>query len=79
MHSIDLALLDFAFVCVSGLYHPYMSSKVTKVRMFRYTAAFDTRWISFSQGICYLLDIIRSFIWKYKYPTNDIAHEGALN
>ena len=30
MHSsLDLALLDFAFVCVSGLHHPYMSSKVT--------------------------------------------------
>ena len=39
------------FVCLSALRHPYMSSKITQVRMFRYYAAFDTGRFSFSKFI----------------------------
>ena len=68
---LDLDLLNFVFVRVSALRHPYMSSKVTRVRMFRYHAAFDTRWFSFSKFFFHRKFTIRTihdvftFSWKY--------------
>ena len=59
------------FVCVSALRHPYMSSKVTQVRIFRYHAALNTRWFSFSKFFLDRKFMVRtihhvfSFSWKY--------------
>ena len=73
--NLDLDLLYFAFVrlfvCVSALRHPYMSSKVTQVRIFHYHAAFDTRCFSFSKFFLNRKFTVRTihhvfrFSWKY--------------
>ena len=67
--NLDLDLLNFAFVrlfvcCVSALRHPYMSSKVTLVHIFRYHAAFDT-WFLDRKFTVRTIHHVFTFSWKY--------------
>ena len=67
------APLNVLFVSVSALRHPYTSSKVTQVRMFRYHAAFDTRWFSFSKFFFNRKFTVRTmrhvFIFSWKHSS----------
>ena len=62
-YRLDLDLLNFTFVrlsvSVSALRHPYMSSKVIQVRIFRYHAAFDTRWFTVASRSSFLTENLR--------------------